>query len=165
PQSESQDPQPGVSVTPGLQPSITPPPQLFAPDVLSSAPSPAPALLPQALGLPMLEDAFKHNPLSIASEDAKRHAEWRDLRNRLAGDPLLQQARTNVERAPTDYEKRKLLRQYYEQYYARMITLAATPELKVYLAVKRNEQLAALPQPRVRPTPTPSASPSPASRR
>ena len=45
-------------------------------------------------------------------------------------DPQVEKALAAAEAARTDLEKRKLLRQYYELYYAKMIGLASKPDLK-----------------------------------
>jgi len=158
PKAESQDPQPTASaaaerVAVPAGPQLIPPP-LLAPDV---SPSATPA--PNSPTIPQLDEAFKQSPLSAAAENSRRHSEWRALRNRVVADPRVVTALAAAETARTDLEKRRLLRQYYELFYAQMIGLAATPELKTYLNDRKNERLAALPQPRVRPTSTPSSPP------
>ena len=158
PKPQSQDPQPTVSPATGTvaapaAPELIPPP-ILAPDIpVGSPPIPNPPTIPQ------LDEAFKQSPLSVAAENARHHLEWRALRNRAVADPQVEKALAAAETARTDLEKRKLLRQYYELYYAKMIGLASTPDLKAYLNAKKNDQLRALPQPRVRPTPSPSPTP------
>jgi len=97
--------------------------------------------------------------LSASAENAKYHLKWRELRNRVASDPQVVNALAAAEAAHTDLEKRRVLRQYYEVYYGKMVSLATTPGLKAFVEARKNERLNELPQPRVRPTSTPTPAP------
>ena len=158
PKPESQDPQPDTSPTPGTVAVPTAPPLIPAlptPPGGSSSPPPVPNLPT----IPQLDEVFDKRPLSPSAENAKYHLEWRELRNRVAADPRVTQALAAAEAAQTDLEKRRLLRQYYELYYGRMVAVASTPGLKAFVKARKNERLSELPQPRVRPTSTPTPVP------
>ncbi len=147
------------SATPAAAPSLAmPPPQLIPDDVL---PPPAPAAA--APDVRQLDEAFKQGPLTPASAEYRLRVEWRKLRNVVMNDLAIKAARANAERARTDLEKRKRLAAYYQLLYTKLTALAQSPELKAYLAVRREEKLQTLPQPRVRPgfLPTAAAKPRP----
>ena len=91
-------------------------------------------------------------------EEQRLHLEWRKLKNRVAGEPAIVGAKKAADAAPTDLEKRNLMRTYYQIYYGRMQALAETAELKGYLERKKKELINGLAQPRVRPEPTPHPS-------
>ena len=91
-------------------------------------------------------------------EEQRLHLEWRKLKNRVAGEPAIVDAKKAADAARTDLEKRNLMRTYYQIYYGRMQALAETAELKVYLDRKKKELINGLAQPRVRPEPTPRPS-------
>ena len=94
-----------------------------------------------------------------AADDFKSHLEWRKLANQAVGDPAVVAAKAAAGAAKTDLEKRAKLKIYYNLYYGRMGSFAATPELKAYVEGMKAAHLAVLAQPRVRPTPTPAKSP------
>ena len=95
------------------------------------------------------------------------HEERLRLQNQFVNDPDIKAARAFAEAAPTDFEKRKRLRRYYELYYQKMNAGAATAELKASLSTFKNAHIQRLEQPKVRPdttawTPsTAKASPTP----
>ena len=150
PQPDTQDPPPAAPL-----PSI---PQLLPDDILPAA-TPG----PNAPSLPQLDEVFKDNPLTHATAEQRARIEWRKLRNAAINDPALKAARAEAEAAPTDLEKRKLLRRYYEMLYAKITPRGSTPEVRRYLNDRKNDHLNALPQPRVRPeTVPPPAPPAPA---
>jgi hypothetical protein len=119
---------------------------------------------PELPELKQLDDSFnKPKSLGTAADALQVHALWRQLKNRTVNDPDVKAAKNYAQAAPTDLEKRKRLRTYYEVYYQRMSALATTPELKVALQALKDTHQAILAQPRVRPSPTPelSGTPSP----
>ena len=162
------------------------PPPLAIPDELMRAPTDPRPPTADVPTIPQLDDSFKAGPRGPAATELQMNVEWRKLRNRLQNDAQLKAALARAEAAPNDLEKRRLLANYYDVYYGRMIALAATPELKKFVAQRKAESLASLKQPKVRPeralrltdgqsatqksagqsttetTPMPSAAPTPA---
>jgi hypothetical protein len=119
----------------------------------------SPAKAKTATALSELDAAFQRTPLAQAAEDQRLHLEWRQLQNRTAHDPEVVAAKVASTKAKTDLEKRALLRAYYDVYYAHMLALASTPEVKNYLNGQKAAAVGSLAQPRVRPTPTPHPTP------
>jgi hypothetical protein len=112
--------------------SPSPRPDLFPPDILSSAEraaSPVPTI-PALPTLPHLDEAFIPKPLSATAGIAQNHAEWRALNNEVANRENVRAARRLADAASTDLEKRKLLRRYYDILYSEMLALASKPELR-----------------------------------
>jgi len=164
PQPESQEPAPDATALPQSPSLPAPMPPQLIPDDILPLPAGAGSLPPASAGvpsLPQLDEVFKQSPLNAISENQRRLLESRQLRNRVANDAELKAARAKAEAAKTDLQKRKLLRRYYEMYFGKLIALASTPELKAYLVNRKNQQLNALPQPRVRPESAAAASPAP----
>ena len=158
PKPETQDPAPAAGETPLPTP---PPTQLIPSDIL---PAPDPAAPPPTLDIPTigeLDEGLKPPPLSPAAEAQRQHIEWRKLRNRVQNEPRVKAALAEADAARTDLERRKLLARYYELFHARMIAIAP-PDMKPYLLTRKEQAVAALPQPRVRPetAPKPSATPA-----
>ncbi len=144
---------PQGAATPATAPANTPAPTappLLAPDIL---PLPATKATPPAdlPSIPQLDQAFQQNPLNSTTEQYRQRIEYRKLRNAVANDPALKTALRRAQAARADLEKRQLLRDYYELYFNRVSGLAATPEMKAYVAARKAEQLAGLAQPHVRP--------------
>ena len=147
--------------------------QAAVPD--SSQPSPTPQSSPQNLldqiapaspSLPSVEqlDAmFKQTPLGKAADDARLHAQWRELSNRTVNEADLVAARAHAESAVTDLEKRQRLRAYYTTYFDRLRARANSQELKDFLDARKAEQLAMLAQNRVRPDSPTTVKPAPTS--
>jgi hypothetical protein len=152
PKPESQEPAATPLVGNSLPPVAAPsaPPQLMAPDVLSLSERSAPQPGTPNISLPEVEQSLVSTMESSAAENQRRQQEWRRLRNLVANDAEVKKAMLRADSARTDLEKRRLLRIYYDTYFAKITNLAA-PEMKAYLADRKNEQLSALPQPRVRP--------------
>jgi hypothetical protein len=164
--------------SPAAIPSASPRPQLNIPEIPIEPPqlvpdsspgaSPvAPATKLKAPPLSELDAAFQRSPLGQLDEEHRLHIAWRELQNRASHDPEVVAAKAAIDGTRTDVVKRERLRAYYKIYYARMLALADTPELKNYLEAKKNEALGSLAQPRVRPTPkskpTPTPTPPPSS--
>src|SRR5438876_416864 len=99
----------------------------------------------------------KQSSLGKAADEARLHAQWRELSNRFINDPDLVEARAHAGRAKTDLEKRHRLRAYYTMFYDRMRAQAGSPELKNYIDTYKAQYLALLAQNRVRPSPAPPA--------
>jgi hypothetical protein len=113
--------------------------------------------------LSQLDEGFKQSSLGKAADESRTRLEWRKLANMTANEPDVVAAKHAADIAPTDLEKRRRLRTYYDLYYDKMGARASTPETKKALEEFKNEHLAMLTQPRVRPdeaaglpTPTPT---------
>src|SRR5438105_6871947 len=144
---------------------------LFAQAAVSSSTnpqeSPAPQISPTppqnegpAPRIPAIDDldqAFKQSSLGKAADEARLHAQWRELSNRIINHPDLVESRAQAGRAKTDLEKRHRLRAYYTMFYDRMRAQAGSPELKNYIDTHKAQYLALLAQNRVRPSPAPPA--------
>jgi len=154
-------PLPASTETPAPSPSARP--QIDIPDIpMTVEPSP---LVPNTSATPKknlpsiseLDTAFQHSSLGQAAEEQRLHLEWRKLKNRASLDPEVIAAKKAVEtaRPRTDLEKRNLMRNYYKVFYAHILALAETPEIKPYLEQKKKEALNSLAQPTLRPEPTP----------
>jgi hypothetical protein len=159
-------PLPAATETPSASPAGTRP-QLNIPEIpLTVEPTPlvpntSPAPKKSAPPISELDAAFKQSPLAQAAEEYRLHVEWRELQNRTAHDPEVVAAKAAADKMKTDLERRARLREYYTIYYAHMLALASTPELKAYLEGKKNGALDGLAQSRVRPQPTATPSPKP----
>ncbi len=141
--------------------SSSPSPQTLLPNPPESEPLATPGS--QLPSVQEMDEMFKETPLGKAADEARLHAEWRDLANRTANDGDLMAMRQHAEASFTDLEKRKRLRVYYTTYFDRMRAKAVSQELKDYIDERKTEQLTVLAQDRVRPggTPAPTAGPSP----
>jgi len=116
---------------------------------------------PRIPAIEELDQAFKQSSLGKAADEARLHAQWRELSNRIINDADLVAARTKADRMKTDLEKRQQLRLYYNMFYDRMRVQAASPELKTYIDTRRTQHLGLTAQNRVRPSPSPAATPKP----
>jgi hypothetical protein len=160
-------PLPAATETPSPSASPAPTrPELNIPEIpMTVEPTPlvpntSPAPKKSAPPISELDAAFKQSPLGQAAEEYRLHVEWRELQNRTAHDPEVVAAKEATKKTKTDLERRVLMRKYYKIYYAHMLALASTPELKAFLEAKRNGALGALAQPRVRPEPRATPSPT-----
>jgi hypothetical protein len=142
-------------------------PQLNIPEIpLTIEPTPlvpntSPAPKKSAPPISELDAVFKQSPLGQAAEEYRLHLEWRELQNRTAHDPEVVAAKAATNKTKTDLERRARLREYYKIYYAHMLALASTPELKAYLEGKKKGALDSLAQSRVRPEPSATPTPTP----
>jgi hypothetical protein len=136
------------------QPSATPSP--FPLTSTDEGPLPSPSLP----SMDQLDQMFKQTPLGKAADDARLHAQWRQLTNRTVNEPDLVAARAHAEAATTDLEKRHRLRAYYTTYFDRLRARSSSQELKDFVDARKAEHLALLSQDRVRPGSSPTASPS-----
>ena len=126
--------------------------------------SPAPQTEEAAPRIPAIDEldqAFKQTSLGKAADEARLHAQWRELSNRIINDPDMVAARTKADQMKTDLAKRQQLRVYYTMFYDRIRALAATPELKTYIDTHKTQHLGLTAQNRVRPSPSPAAKPKP----
>jgi hypothetical protein len=124
---------------------------------ISPAPPQTEGPAPRIPSLDELDQAFKQSSLGKAADEARLHAQWRELSNRFINDPDLVEARANAGRAKTDLEKRHRLRAYYTMFYDRMRAQASSQELKSYIDTHKAQYLVLLAQNRVRPSPAPAA--------
>jgi hypothetical protein len=133
----------------------------------SATPQPSPSVpenegvAPRIPAIDELDQAFKQSSLGKAADEARLHAQWRELSNRFINDRDLVEARAKANRAKTDLEKRQLLRAYYMMFYDRMRAQAGSPELKSFIDTHKTQHLALTAQNRVRPSPHPTATASP----
>jgi hypothetical protein len=146
-------PQTAVSSSTNQQATATP--------QVSPAPPQIEGPAPRIPAIDELDQAFKQTSLGKAADEARLHAQWRDLSNRTINDQDLVAARAQADKAKTDLEKRQLMRVYYTMFYDRMRAQAGSEELKSYIDARKTQHLALLAQPRVRPTPAPTATPKP----
>jgi hypothetical protein len=159
-----------AAAAPASSPSPSPvatPPELMLPDLLPPLGTIPPVEGPISPELEQLNQIFKQTTLGKAADEYRMHEERLRLENQFVNDPDIQAAKAFAEAAPTDFEKRKRLRRYYELYYQKMNARAATAELKASLSTFKDGHIRLLEQPKVRPdtvawTPsTPKASPTP----
>ena len=160
---------PASSPSPSPSPSpLATPPELILPELLPPLGTIPPVEGPISPELEQLNQIFKQTTLGKAADEYRLHEERLRLENQFVNDPDIQAAKAFAEAAPTDLEKRKRLRRYYELYYQKMNARAATAELKDSLSTFKDGHIRLLEQPKVRPdtaawTPsTPNASPTPA---
>ena len=135
-------------------------PQETATPQISPTPPPTEGVTPRIPAIDELDQAFKQSSLGKAADEARLHAQWRELSNRFINDHDLVEARANAGRAKTDLEKRHRLRAYYTMFYDRMRAQASSQELKNYIDTHKTQHLALLAQNRVRPSPAPPATPA-----
>src|SRR5438094_9862112 len=140
-----------AAVSSSTHPQESPVPQISPTPPQTEAPA------PRIPALDELDQAFKQSSLGKAADEARLHAQWRELSNRFINDHDLVEARANAGRAKTDLEKRHRLRAYYTMFYDRMRAQAGSPELKNYIDTHKTRYLALLAQNRVRPSPAPPA--------
>jgi len=132
-------------------------PQENATPQIAPTPPPTEGPAPRIPSLDELDQAFKQSSLGKAADEARLHAQWRELSNRIINHPDLVESRARAGRAKTDLEKRHRLRAYYTMFYDRMRAQAGSPELKNYIDTHKTQYLALLAQNRVRPSPAPPA--------
>jgi hypothetical protein len=141
-----------------VSPTPTPIPQSALGLIPPPLPSPASgntgaSSAPTMPDLSQLDQLFKQTAPDKQAETYRAHVEWRKLENRTVNDPAVVAAKAAAQAATTDLEKRNHLRRYYEVFFARMRTLASTPEMVKYLDSQKDAHFDLLDQPRVRPTP------------
>jgi hypothetical protein len=140
------------AVSSSTNPQASPTPQI----------SPTPSIegpAPRIPAIDELDQAFKQTSLGKAADEARLHAQWRELSNRIINNSDLVAARTKADQMKTDLAKRQQLRLYYAMFYDRMHAQAASPELKNYIDTRKNQHLGLTAQNRVRPSPSPAATP------
>src|SRR5206468_5336144 len=109
----------------------------------SATPQPSPSVpenegvAPRIPAIDDLDQAFKQSSLGKAADEARLHAQWRELSNRIINHPDLVAARSRADEMKTDLEKRQQLRLYYTMYYDRMRSLAASPQLMNYIDARK----------------------------
>src|SRR5438128_7890026 len=143
-----------AAVSSSTNPQESPAPQI------SPTPPPNEGPAPRIPAIEELDQAFKQSSLGKAADEARLHAQWRELSNRMINDRDLVEARAKAGRAKTDLEKRQRLRAYYTMFYDRMRAQASSPELKTYIDTHKTQYLGLLAQNRVRPSPAPAATAS-----
>jgi hypothetical protein len=144
-----------AAVSSSTNPQESPAPQISPTPPQDEGPA------PRIPAIEELDQAFKQSSLGKAADEARLHAQWRELSNRIINDRDLVEARANANRAKTDLEKRQRLRAYYTMFYDRMRGQAGSQELKNYIDTHKTQHLTLLAQNRVRPSPAPAATASP----
>src|SRR5947209_13672577 len=114
-------------------------PQESATPQISPTPPQNEGPAPRIPAIEELDQAFKQSSLGKAADEARLHAQWRELSNRIINDPDLVAARSRADEMKTDLEKRLQLRLYYTMYYDRMRSLAASPQLKNYIDARKTQ--------------------------
>ena len=126
--------------------------------------SPTPSIegpAPRIPAIDELDQAFKQTSLGKTADEARLHAQWRELSNRIINDSDLVAARNMADKMKTDLAKREQLRLYYTMFYDRMRAQAASPQLKNYIDTRKTQHLGLTAQNRVRPSPSPAITPKP----
>jgi hypothetical protein len=147
---------------------------LFGQEAVSSSTNPQASATPQLSPTPSIEgpapripaideldQAFKQTSLGKVADEARLHAQLRELSNRIISDSDLVAARSKADKMKTDLAKRQQLRLYYTMFYDRMREQAASPELKNYIDTRKTQHLGMTAQNRVRPSPSPAPTPQP----
>ena len=132
------------------------PASLIPPDMLPAGGLAALPQIPAAPDLQMLNALFKQSSLGKVADENRLHLQMVKLENRIRNDAALQAARVAADNVSTDLERRRLLKQYYHQYYDRLRAMAETPDLKTYLDGQESAHVGVLAQPRVRPDSNPA---------
>ena len=143
-----------AAVSSSTNPQESPAPQISPTPPQNEGPA------PRIPAIEELDQAFKQSSLGKAADEARLHAQWRELSNRIIHDRDLVEARANAGKAKTDLEKRRRLRAYYTMFYDRMRAQADSQELKKYIDTHKTQHLAVMAQNRVRPSPAPAAAPA-----
>ena len=155
-------PLPSSSAT--ASPSSSARPELNIPDIPVEpsplVPNTSPAPKKTLPSLQELDTAFQHSSLGQSVEEQKMHVEWRKLQNLAGRDPEVIAAKNAIPKARTDPEKRDLMRAYYKIFYARMLAVAETPDVKAYVEQKKKDAINGLAQPRLHPQPTARPTPT-----
>lgn len=124
------------------------PPSLIPQNIL-----PAPGALPKIPPGPDLEQLskfFKQTSLGKAADEHRLEVQTAMLETQIRNDADLHAAKAAALRAPTDLERRHLLKHYYELYYGKLKVLADTPDLQAYIDAQKAAHQVVLLQPRVR---------------
>src|SRR3989440_12825819 len=80
-------------------------PQENATPRISPTPPQTEGPAPRIPSLDELDQAFKQSSLGRAADEARLHAQWRELSNRIINDPDLVEARAEAGKAKTGFEK------------------------------------------------------------
>ena len=143
PETASSTPEPSPSATVAVEPpSLIPPNILPAPDSLPK--------IPTAPELQQLNDFFKATTLGKVADEHRLHLQMVALETQIRNDQDLHALKGAALQAPTDLERRHLLKSYYELYFNKLRARTATPELKAYLDTHEAARKLSLLQPRVR---------------
>ena len=140
-----------VASTASPSPSATvtiEPPSLIPPNILPGADS-LPKI-PAAQELEQLNAFFKTTSLGKLADEYRLHLQMVALETRIRNDEDLHALKASALKAPTDLERRHLLKSYYELYFKKLRALATTPDLKAYLDTHEAARKMSLLQPRVR---------------
>jgi hypothetical protein len=140
-----------VASTASPSPSATvaiEPPSLIPPNILPGADS-LPKI-PAAQELEQLNAFFKTISLGKLADEYRLHLQMVALETRIRNDEDLHALKASALKAPTDLERRHLLKSYYELYFKKLRALATTPDLKAYLDAHEAARKMSLLQPRVR---------------
>lgn len=114
--------------------------------------TPAPARVPGARKLTNPEGVIGRTTLRppTTSGELERRIRYREARTRAEADPKLRDLWNESRIAPTDFEKRAILKDYYKGLYAKM--LASDKSLEPLINLRRRIALRRLDQTRIEPT-------------
>ena len=149
--NDNSSPAPKAEISPAPSPSASAavePPSLIPPDILSAPASLPP--IPAAPDLGQLNSFFKQTSLGKAADEHRLHLQMSELETRIRNDADLHAMKAAANEAPTDLERRRRLRAYYELYYRKLRGLASTTDLKAYLTAQEAAHELTLLQPHVR---------------
>lgn len=132
-----------------------------SPAAVEQTPPPLPSSTPILPELSALDQAFNRTGLGKDADEMRIRIELRNLQNQVARDPEVLAAKASAEAAPTDFEKREKLREYYNLNYGLMSKKASSSAAREAIEQSRKEHVSLLAQPRVRPGIGESPAPTP----
>ena len=124
------------------------PPSLIPPNILPALDS-LPKI-PAVQELRQLNEFFKKTSLGKVADEHRLHLQMVELEMWIRNDEDLHALQATAFKAPTDLERRRWLKSYYELYFKKLRALATTPDLKAYLDAQEAYRKLSLLQPRVR---------------
>ncbi len=137
---------------PAASPSVAPiePPSLIPPNSLPGPDAGSLPQIPAAPELQLLNSLFKQSSLGKAADEHRLHVQLAELETLTRNEEDLHELKRFAFAARTDLKRRHRLRAYYEMYYRKLRTHAATPELRDYVDAQAASHELILLQPRVR---------------
>lgn len=126
------------------------PPSLIPPNILPGLGATALPEIPVGPDLQMLNALFKQTSLGKVADEYRLHLQMTALETRIRNDDDLHELKASADKAHTDLERRHRLKTYYQLYFKKLIALASTPELQIYLRGQQAAREISLLQPRVR---------------
>ena len=87
----------------------------------------------------------KKSPTVQASDDLQARVRYRQAKTKALQDPKLQQLWARAQKAPSDQQKRELLKSFYDALYARILKINGSLKPRVKLA-RQSQQWRLAPQ-------------------